>query len=128
MRGRTSGLIEAGEEVTWQARHFGLMQEFTSRITTFQRPDYFQDAMQRGAFKSFVHDHEFRLENGGTRMVDVLAFAAPAAFHGIGPSSAQLTLTVGRSHWKRSSDCRTRAGRSSGATRRPSRVGAGTSA
>ena len=83
VRGRTSGLIEAGEEVTWQARHFGLMQEFTSRITAFQRPHYFQDAMQRGAFKSFVHDHEFRLENGGTRMVDVLAFAAPLGFLGL---------------------------------------------
>jgi ligand-binding SRPBCC domain-containing protein len=39
--------------------------------------------MQRGAFKSFVHDHEFRLENGGTRMVDVLTFAAPLGILGL---------------------------------------------
>ena len=83
MRGRTGGLIEAGEEVTWQARHFGLVQQFTSRITAFQRPRYFQDAMQRGAFKSFVHDHEFRIENGGTRMVDILAFSAPLGILGL---------------------------------------------
>lgn len=75
--GRTSGLIELGEEVTWRARHFGIRQHFTSRITGFDRPRYFQDSMQRGAFRSFVHDHYFEAENGGTRMIDVLVFSAP---------------------------------------------------
>ena len=80
--GRTSGLIEMGEEVTWRARHFGVTQHFTSRITAFDRPRYFQDAMQRGAFKSFVHDHYFEVERGQTKMIDVLAFSAPLGFLG----------------------------------------------
>jgi len=80
--GRTSGLIENGEEVTWRARHFGVTQHFTSRITAFDRPRYFQDSMQRGAFRSFVHDHYFVSENGRTRMTDVLAFAAPLGILG----------------------------------------------
>ena len=75
--GRTSGLIELGEEVTWRGRHFGIVQHFTSRITAFERPFYFQDSMTRGAFQSFVHDHRFVAEDGHTRMVDVLVFAAP---------------------------------------------------
>jgi ligand-binding SRPBCC domain-containing protein len=75
--GRTSGLIELGEEVTWRGRHFGIVQNFTSRITAFERPFYFQDSMTRGAFKSFVHDHRFVTEAGATRMIDVLVFAAP---------------------------------------------------
>ena len=75
--GRMSGLIELGEDVTWRARHFGLVQHFTSRITAFDRPRYFQDAMQRGAFRSFVHDHFFTEHHGRTRMVDVLVFSAP---------------------------------------------------
>jgi ligand-binding SRPBCC domain-containing protein len=75
--GRTSGLIELGEEVTWRARHFFITQHFTSKITAFDRPRYFQDAMQRGAFRSFVHDHFFEARGGGTLMTDVLAFAAP---------------------------------------------------
>jgi len=81
--GRTSGLIELGEEVTWRARHFGITQHFTSKITAFDRPRYFQDAMQRGAFKSFVHDHFFTSENGVTTMTDVLAFSAPLGVLGI---------------------------------------------
>ena len=75
--GKTSGLIGMGEEVTWRARHFGITQQFTSRITAFDRPRYFQDAMQRGAFKSFVHDHFFESEGNRTKMTDVLAFSAP---------------------------------------------------
>lgn len=75
--GRTSGLIELGEEVTWRARHFGVVQHFTSRITAFDRPRHFRDEMQRGAFRSFVHDHFFEVEGEGTKMVDVLVFAAP---------------------------------------------------
>lgn len=80
--GRTSGLIGAGEEVTWRARHFGIIQHFTSRITQFDPPRYFQDVMQRGAFQSFVHDHYFDSENDRTRMVDVLAFSAPLGILG----------------------------------------------
>ncbi|HJQ35954.1 MAG TPA: SRPBCC family protein [Thermoanaerobaculia bacterium] len=75
--GRTSGLIELGEEVTWRARHFGVTQHFTSRITAFDRPHHFRDEMQRGAFRSFVHDHFFEVDGEGTKMIDTLVFAAP---------------------------------------------------
>ena len=80
--GRTSGLIELGEEVTWRARHFGIVQRFTSRITAFDRPRHFRDEMQRGAFRSFVHDHYFEAEGEGTKMTDVLVFSAPFGFLG----------------------------------------------
>jgi ligand-binding SRPBCC domain-containing protein len=77
--GRTSGLIGLGEEVTWRGRHFGVYQKFTSKITAFDPPHYFQDSMQRGAFQSFVHDHFFFSAgtSTGTTMKDVLLFAAP---------------------------------------------------
>ncbi|HEV2718490.1 MAG TPA: cell division protein, partial [Thermoanaerobaculia bacterium] len=38
--------------------------------------------MQRGAFRSFVHDHTFEARGGGTLMTDVLAFAAPLGIFG----------------------------------------------
>jgi RimJ/RimL family protein N-acetyltransferase len=80
--GRMSGLIGLDEEVTWRGKHFGITQDFTSRITRFDRPRYFQDSMQRGAFRSFVHDHYFSVEEGKTKMVDALAYAAPLGFLG----------------------------------------------
>lgn len=80
--GRTSGLIEPGDEVTWEAKHLGVRQRFTSRITGFGRPRHFRDEMVRGAFKSFVHDHYFEEHDGGTTMRDVLRFESPVGFVG----------------------------------------------
>jgi len=80
--GRTSGLIGAGEEVTWRGRHFGITQHFTSKITAFDEPHYFQDTMQRGAFESFVHDHRFEQSGDVTIMTDHLEFSAPLGILG----------------------------------------------
>ena len=57
--GKTSGLIELGESVTWQATHFGIKQQLTSKITQFNSPHYFVDEMVSGAFTSFKHEHIF---------------------------------------------------------------------
>ena len=72
--GKTSGLIEPGEWVTWRARHFGIRQNLTSKITVFNRPDFFADEMVSGAFKSFRHEHYFIKENEQTLMIDIFSF------------------------------------------------------
>jgi ligand-binding SRPBCC domain-containing protein len=90
--GVTSGLLGPGDEVTWRARHFGVNQILTSRITAFDRPHHFQDSMVRGAFEHFVHDHLFVVTPGGTQMVDVLDFAAP--WGPLGRLAERLFLTV----------------------------------
>ena len=75
--GVTSGLIGAGQEVTWSARHFGVRQTLTSRITVFDPPHHFRDSMVRGAFARFDHDHHFEGHDRGTRMLDLFDYAAP---------------------------------------------------
>jgi ligand-binding SRPBCC domain-containing protein len=75
--GVTHGLIGLGDEVTWEARHFGIKQKLTVRITRFERPFRFQDIMVSGAFKSMRHDHEFIAHPPGTLMVDRFEFQSP---------------------------------------------------
>jgi ligand-binding SRPBCC domain-containing protein len=75
--GKTSGLIELGETVTWRARHFGIWQTLTSEITDFDKPNFFADVMVKGAFKSFRHEHHFVARNGQTLMKDVFFFESP---------------------------------------------------
>jgi len=78
--GKTSGLIGLGEEVTWEARHLGVTQRLTSRITQFDRPRHFRDSMVKGAFARFDHDHFFEPIEGepaATRCRDVFDFEAP---------------------------------------------------
>ncbi len=78
--GKTSGLIELGETVTWEANHLGFVQHLTSKITEFEDSRYFVDEMVAGAFKSFRHEHIFRESDNNTLMIDVFYFESP---HGI---------------------------------------------
>jgi ligand-binding SRPBCC domain-containing protein len=80
--GRTKGLLELGEEVTWRGKHFGITQDLTSRITQFERPKHFRDSMVRGAFKRIDHDHYFEYEGTDTRISDIFDFDAPGGFLG----------------------------------------------
>jgi hypothetical protein len=54
--GRTSGLINVGETVTWKAKHFNISQKLSVKITKFDRPYSFRDTMIKGMFKRFDHD------------------------------------------------------------------------
>jgi ligand-binding SRPBCC domain-containing protein len=84
--GRTSGLFELGESVTWEARHFGVRQRLTTKITAMDRPRYFRDEMTAGAFAAFVHDHCFEQRVGAgpsvTVMTDELVFRSPCGLLG----------------------------------------------
>lgn len=75
--GCTPGLIELGESVTWEARHLGVRQRLTSKITALVRPTYFRDEMVSGAFRSFGHDHRFEVRDGATVMTDEVVFRSP---------------------------------------------------
>ncbi|CAN5681685.1 hypothetical protein BH20ACI4_BH20ACI4_09070 [soil metagenome] len=75
--GRTGGLINFGETVTWRATHFGVRQTLTSKITAFERPTHFRDSMQRGIFKRIDHDHFFEEIENGTLMRDSFDYDAP---------------------------------------------------
>lgn len=75
--GKTSGLLELGESVTWRAKHFGLWLELESKITEFDSPNYFVDEMQKGSFESFRHEHIFKENNGQTLMIDIFNYESP---------------------------------------------------
>ena len=80
--GVTKGLIGMDGEVTWEARHFGVRQRLTVRVTAFDRPKHFQDVMISGAFKSMVHDHRFAEHPEGTLMSDRFEFKSPLGILG----------------------------------------------
>jgi ligand-binding SRPBCC domain-containing protein len=88
--GVTTGLIGEGESVTWRGRHFGFMLRHTSTITRYEPPDFFQDVMTAGMFRSFEHDHRFQQQNGETVMNDELRFTAPLGIFGL--SAERLVL------------------------------------
>jgi ligand-binding SRPBCC domain-containing protein len=94
--GVTAGLLDAGDAVTWRARHLGRWYELTVRITAFDAPTFFRDEQVRGPFARFRHDHRFRAEGGETVMTDALDVAAP-----LGPLGAAVTRLVLVPHLRR---------------------------
>lgn len=82
--GVTTGLIGAGESVTFEATHFGIRQRLTSRIVEFDRPFLFVDQMEKGAFESMRHEHSFEpWDEQATLMKDTLIFEAPLGVLGM---------------------------------------------
>ncbi len=75
--GRTTGLIGLGESVTWEARHLGIRQRLTAKVTILECPRCFRDVMTAGAFHSFAHDHRFEARDGYTVMTDEVEFRSP---------------------------------------------------
>jgi len=75
--GKITGLIELGETVTWEAKHFGFVQHLTSKVTKFESSKYFVDEMVSGAFKLFRQAHIFRENGDKTIMINVLYFESP---------------------------------------------------
>src|SRR5260221_242554 len=80
--GVTKGLIGLNGEVTWEARHFGVRQRLTVRVSAFDRPKHFQDVMIAGAFKCMAHDHTFAEHPAGTLMSDRFEFKSPLGILG----------------------------------------------
>lgn len=80
--GTTEGLINLDEFVTWQAKHFGVTQKLTAKITVYDRPFHFRDEQQKGAFKYLIHDHYFEVLDDTVIMKDIFNFQSPYGFLG----------------------------------------------
>jgi ligand-binding SRPBCC domain-containing protein len=80
--GRTSGLCELGDKITWEAGHFGLKQKLTIEITKLNRPYFFEDVMLKGAFRSMRHEHQFETKGDKTVMTDKFYNDVPFAILG----------------------------------------------
>lgn len=80
--GVTTGLIGLDEWVTWRAKHFGMYQKLTSKITTFDRPYSFTDEMVKGIFKSFKHQHIFKKTGNRVEMTDIFEYKSPFGIFG----------------------------------------------
>lgn len=75
--GKTSGLLELHDVVTFEAVHFGIRQRLTARIVELDRPRRFVDEMVKGAFSSLRHVHEFVVDGEAVLVRDTLTWRSP---------------------------------------------------
>lgn len=82
VQGRSAGLFEEGDIVTWRARHFGVYQQLTMQVYHVQPYQSFEDKMLKGIFKSIRHQHSFKQEAGSTIMRDEFYYEMPYGIAG----------------------------------------------
>lgn len=70
-------LLQLGDRVVFEAKHFGLKQRLTAKIVAMKEPESFTDQMIKGAFNSLTHLHEFQPSSEGTLMIDTVDFETP---------------------------------------------------
>ncbi|HEY4151140.1 MAG TPA: SRPBCC family protein [Chitinophagaceae bacterium] len=89
--GTTFGPVNAGDTVTWKAKHLGKTRILRVKITDMKAPHSFTDEMLEGDFKSMRHEHHFKPVDNGTFMIDLFSFESP--WGGLGKIVNQLYLT-----------------------------------
>jgi ligand-binding SRPBCC domain-containing protein len=87
--GRRRGLVERDDQILWAGWKFGLPQMHESKITAYERPEYFQDTMVHGRFHFYQHDHTFTEIGGHTLLQDKVRFSLP-----LGPVGALVAEYV----------------------------------
>ena len=71
------GVMKLGDFVTWRAKHFGIWQNLSTKITNAEPYTFFKDEMIKAAFKSMKHEHYFKENGDYTMMKDVFVFSSP---------------------------------------------------
>jgi len=90
--GRTSGLLEHGDLLTFEGRHLGVRQRVTVRITEMDPPRRYVDEGVGGPLRELRHVHEFVAEGGDvTLMRDVVTWRSP--FGIVGRAADALFVT-----------------------------------
>jgi ligand-binding SRPBCC domain-containing protein len=94
--GKTAGLLELGDLVTFEAIHLAIRWRLTARIIEMERPHRFVDQMERGPFAFLRHTHEFSQLGGATLMRDVMEWRSR-----YGPAGACVDAVLLRRHLRR---------------------------
>ncbi len=94
--GKTSGLLQAGEEITWQAKRLGCAWMVRLKTARMELHSFFEERMLQGDFALLKYQHYFKAITNGTVMIDLFEYEQRE--NSWGKSLKQLLLTK---YWRR---------------------------
>lgn len=72
--GITTGLLNAGEVVTWKSKHLYKTRYFKLKVLDMNFPTSYTEVQVKGDFKSLKHEHFFKPVRNGTLVIDLFHF------------------------------------------------------
>lgn len=75
--GLRTGLMKAGDVVTWQAKHLFKDRKLKVELKKLEAPHFFMDEMLEGDFSKLKHEHHFKKIENGTIMIDQFWYELP---------------------------------------------------
>ena len=69
--------MRVGTLIDYRLRLRGIPIRWRTEITAWNPPHGFTDIQLRGPYRKWVHRHDFRAENGGTRVDDTVNYVVP---------------------------------------------------
>ena len=66
---------EYGTDFSFEFRYLGVWFTHSAKISGFTQNEYFEDTMQRGLYKYFVHQHIFEPHGVGVKYTDKVIFS-----------------------------------------------------
>jgi ligand-binding SRPBCC domain-containing protein len=67
-------VLQEGTLIDYRLRLLGVPMKWRTRIESFEPPHRFSDTQVRGPYKLWRHTHEFHDQDGGTLMIDHVAY------------------------------------------------------
>lgn len=67
--------MRAGTRIDYKLGVHGIPLRWQSEITVWNPPERFVDEQRRGPYRCWVHEHRFRVSDGGTMVDDVVQYA-----------------------------------------------------
>lgn len=77
VKGRTEGLMQQDEIITWEAKHLGMRRRLTVLMEKTIDPELIITTMTKGPFSHFVHFHRIQAQGNQTLLIDDVFIKAP---------------------------------------------------
>lgn len=75
-------ILILGSRLVWKGRRWGISQQITQEVATFERDNLIIVEQKQGPFKRWVHANRFEATDTGTRIVEKIEYEPPGGLLG----------------------------------------------
>jgi ligand-binding SRPBCC domain-containing protein len=83
-------ILELGARLVWKGRRWGISQQITQLVATFDKEKLIVVEQMKGPFSRWIQAHHFEAADAGTRIVEKIDFAPPGGLLGLAISADSI--------------------------------------